>query len=236
MLSVFFQGSARSQVHLALLQIWSNCISGFAARCTWRGAPRPAQELQLCLAAESRPAGGVLVYARVLQSTSSFLVPCTVFTTRRRVRPVRLGPHGGREPPRPQKVRYEGLSQVLPVQPLREQVHPNKCCRGRFLIVQHFHQPLNSISPGDIPRRSVRRIPKCSGQSLREVWQHWRRSRGTTCRPTQDQRRAPAWSAWAPCRRPTWPPCLQHHLEPTPAALPPPFNLAPVLLRNSSKR
>ena len=119
----------------------------------------------------------------------------SLYTTRRRVRPVRLGPHGGREPPRPQKARHEGLSQVLPVQPLREQVHPNQCCRGKFLIVQHFCQHLNSISTGDIPRRSVRRIPKCSGQSLREVWPPWRRSRGTTCRRTRDQRRAPAWSA-----------------------------------------
>ena len=102
--------------------------------------------MQLCLAAESRPAGGVLVYARLLQSTSSFLVPCTVYTTRRRVRPVRLGPHGGREPPRPQKARHEGLSQVLPVQPLREQVHPNQCCRGKFLIVQHF----NTLIPSQL--------------------------------------------------------------------------------------
>ena len=179
-----------------LRSTWPCCKSGPTAFLVLqRDAPEEVQELQLCLAAESRPAGGVLVYARLLQSTSSFLVRCTVYTTRRRVRPVRLGPHGGREPPRPQKARHEGLSQVLPVQPLREQVHPNKRCRGKFLIVQHFCQHLNSISPGDIPRRSVRRIPKCSGQSLREVWQHWRRSRGTTCRRTRDQRRAPAWSA-----------------------------------------
>ena len=181
---------------LGLKSTWPCCKSGPTAFLVLqRDAPEEVQELQLCLAAESRPAGGVLVYARVLQSTSSFLVPCTVYTTRRRVRPVRLGPHGGREPPRPQKARHEGLSQVLPVQPLREQVHPNQCCRGKFLIVQHFCQHLNSISTGDIPRRSVRRIPKCSGQSLREVWPPWRRSRGTTCRRTRDQRRAPAWSA-----------------------------------------
>ena len=107
----------------------------------------------------------------------------------------KAGSARGEGAPKTPKARYEGLSQVLPVQPLREQVYPNKCCRGKFLIVQHFCQHLNSISPGDITRRSVRRIPKCSGQSLREVWQHWRRSRGTTCRPTRDQRRAPAWSA-----------------------------------------
>ena len=109
----------------ARVQIWSNCISGFALgasqqvhhrqRCT-----RPLVPPSSSTGAEWRP-GGVLVYAGVWQSTP--------VSSRRRVRPVRLGPHRGEGPPSnpetPQKVHYEGLPQVLPVQSLREQVHPN---------------------------------------------------------------------------------------------------------------